>query len=130
MVIHAEWTITRTAGESTELLSVGFDLIPREVGTGKELTLTNTIGDSTVSSAYSFGVNEAAPVAVITGTSSTTEGDVVVFDGSESTDANNDELTYTWTQLSGTPVTISLSSPSEVNLMRLRYQAMKLSRSN
>ena len=118
----AEWTITRTAGESTELLSVGFDLIPREVGTGKELTLTNTIGDSTVSSAYSFGVNEAAPVAVITGTSSTTEGDVVVFDGSESTDANNDELTYTWTQLSGTPVTIILSSPSEV-----KFNAPKVS---
>ncbi|MEL0655481.1 S8 family serine peptidase [Pseudoalteromonas issachenkonii] len=118
----AEWTITRKAGESTELLSVGFDLIPREVGTEKELTLTNTIGDSTVSSTYSFGVDEAAPVAVITGTSSTTEGDVVIFDGSESTDANNDELTYTWTQLSGTPVTIILSSPSEV-----KFNAPKVS---
>ncbi|MET6760040.1 S8 family serine peptidase [Pseudoalteromonas sp. NCIMB_1079] len=118
----AEWTITRKAGESTELLSVGFDLIPREVGTEKELTLTNTIGDSTVSSTYSFGVNEAAPVAVITGTSSTTEGDVVIFDGSGSTDANNDELTYTWTQLSGTPVTIILSSASEV-----KFNAPKVS---
>ncbi|MEH6816988.1 MAG: S8 family serine peptidase [Pseudoalteromonas distincta] len=118
----AEWTITRKAGESTELLSVGFDLMPREVGTEKELTLTNTIGDSTVSSTYSFGVDEAAPVAVITGTSSTTEGDVVIFDGSESTDANNDELTYTWTQLSGTPVTIILSSASEV-----KFNAPKVS---
>lgn len=118
----AEWTITRKAGESTELLSVGFDLIPREVGTEKELTLTNTIGDSTVSSTYSFGVDEAAPVAVITGTSSTTEGDVVIFDGSQSTDANNDELTYTWTQLSGTPVTIILSSASEV-----KFNAPKVS---
>ncbi|WP_375144350.1 GlyGly-CTERM sorting domain-containing protein [Pseudoalteromonas sp. HL-AS1] len=58
----------------------------------------------------------------MTGTSSTTEGDVVIFDGSGSTDANNDELTYTWTQLSGTPVTIILSSASEV-----KFNAPKVS---
>ena len=117
-----EWTITRVAGESTEDLSVGFDLIPREVGTGKELTLTNTIGNSTVTSTYSFGAKEVAPVAVIAVTPSSIEGETVVFDGSGSTDGNLDELTYSWTQISGTPATIILSSESEV-----KFKAPKIS---
>lgn len=106
------WTITRAVGESTEMLSVGFDLIPRTASTDNEVTLTNTLGSNTAESTYTFGVIEVAPVAAITGLSSATEGSSVTVDGSSSSDANADTLTYAWTQLSGTPVSFSASSAS------------------
>ncbi len=106
------WTITREVGASAEVLPVGFDLIPRQASTGNELTLTNTLGDDTVTSSYSFGVVEVAPVAAITGLSSATEGSTVNADASTSSDANADSLTYAWVQLSGTPVSFDASAAS------------------
>ena len=95
---------------STDELSVGFDLIPRAAGMDNELTLSDTLEGDTVTSTYRFGVNEVAPVAVISPTSSVTEGSALTMDGSTSSDVNGDELTYTWLQLSGTPVTFDASS--------------------
>lgn len=106
------WNITRTVGESTEALSVGFDLIPRAASTNNEVKLSNTLGSNTVESTYTFGVVEVAPVAAITGLSSATEGSSMTVDGSTSSDANADELTYSWKQLSGTPVSFDASAAS------------------
>lgn len=50
---------------------------------------------------------EGAPTAVITGSSAVTEQASVQLNGSSSTDPNEDILTYTWVQLSGTPVSFS-----------------------
>lgn len=104
-----EWTVTRVAGESTETMTVGFDLIPRQSGTDKELVLTNTIDGSSVESVYSFGVIDVAPVAAANDVTSAREGTNVTIDAGISSDANNDALTYAWKQLSGTPVSLVTS---------------------
>ena len=115
------WTITRAVAQSTEMLSVGFDLIPRTASTGNEITLSNTLGSDTVTSTYNFGVVEVAPVATITGLLSTIEGNAVTVDGSTSSDANSDELTYAWLQLGGTPVSYV------ANAETLNFDAPKVS---
>ena len=106
------WSITRAVGESTEMLSVGFDLIPRTASTDNEIKLSNTLGSNTIESMFTFGVVEVAPVAAITALSTTTEGSNVTVDGSTSSDANGNELTYSWVQLSGTPVSFDASAAS------------------
>lgn len=106
------WSITRAVGESTDELEVGFNLVPRTASTDNEVKLTNTLGTSTIETMYTFGVIEVAPVAVITGLSSVTEGASVTVDGSTSSDANANELTYSWVQLSGTPVSFDASAAS------------------
>jgi subtilisin family serine protease len=116
------WSITRTVGESTETLSVGFDLIPRTASMDNEVNLTNTLGSDTIETTYSFGVVEVAPVAKITGLSTTSEGNTVTADGSTSSDANSDELTYSWVQLSGTPVSFDASAAS------ISFEAPKVSK--
>jgi len=104
------WMITRAVGESTEMLSVGFDLIPRTASTGNEVSLSNTLGSDTVMSTYSFGVVEVAPVAMIMGLSNGPEESVMTMNASSSYDENSDELTYTWLQLGGSPVTFDSSA--------------------
>ena len=106
------WTITRAVGMSTEMISVGFDLIPRTASMDNEVRLTNTLGSDTIESVYTFGVVEVAPLALITGLSTTVEGSSVTVDGSTSSDANADALTYSWIQLSGTPVGFDASAAS------------------
>jgi subtilisin family serine protease len=106
------WTITRAVGMSTEILSVGFDLIPRTASMDNEVRLTNTLGSDAIEAVYTFGVVEVAPVALITGLSTATEGSSVTVDGSTSSDANADTLTYSWVQLSGTSVGFDASAAS------------------
>jgi subtilisin family serine protease len=116
------WAITRAVGESTDELEVGFKLVPRTASTGNEVKLSNTLGTNTVETMYTFGTIEVAPVAAITGFTTTTEGSSVTVDGSTSSDANADELTYAWVQLSGTPVSFDSSAES------LSFTAPKVSK--
>lgn len=104
------WEVTREVGMSTEVASVSFDLVPRTASTANEVTLTNTLGNDTIASSYSFGVAEVAPVAIITGPSSITEGNSATFDASSSFDSNGDDLSYNWRQTSGTTVSINSSA--------------------
>lgn len=106
------WTITRAVGMSTEVLPVGFDLIPRKASTENAITLSNTLGNNTLTSTYSFGVVEVAPIAAISGFKTVTEGSSITVDGSTSSDANADTLTYSWVQLSGSPVRFNNSAAS------------------
>ena len=53
---------------------------------------------------------EGAPTASITGSTAVLELQNVTLDGSGSTDPNGDTLSYSWVQLSGTPVVINNSS--------------------
>lgn len=104
------WTITRAVGVSSDVLSVGFDLIPRAAGVSSEITLSDTLDNDTVTSTYNFGAADVAPVIIITAPSSVTEDDSFTIDASSSSDANGDELSYTWIQLSGTPVSFSANT--------------------
>jgi len=53
---------------------------------------------------------EGAPTAMITGSTSVTEKSNAQLSAASSSDPNGDELSYTWVQLSGTPVTFSANS--------------------
>ena len=55
---------------------------------------------------------EGAPIAMITAPSAVQEKSSVAIDGSGSTDPNGDDLTYTWTQIGGTPVNFNASASS------------------
>lgn len=48
-----------------------------------------------------------APVAVASGPSQAATGNSITLDGTSSHDPDGDSLTYTWEQISGTPVTLS-----------------------
>jgi subtilisin family serine protease len=98
------WTITRAVGLSTDVVSLGFDLIPRTASTGNEVVMSNTLGSDTVTSTYSFGVVEEAPVAAFSGPGGVEEGGIVNIDASSSSDSNRDELSYSWVQLAGPSV--------------------------
>jgi hypothetical protein len=104
------WMITRAVGESIDMLSVGFDLIPRTASTGNEVVLSNTLGSDTTMSTYSFGVVEVSPVAMIMGLSNGLEESVMTMNASSSYDNNSDDLTYTWLQLGGSPVTFDMNA--------------------
>lgn len=118
------WTITRAVGESTEALPVSFNLIPRTSGSSYELVLTNTLGDDTETSTHSFDVTEVAPVAMTDAPANVQEGSSVTIDGGVSYDANGDDLTYTWVQLGGSPVSFSANAAS------ISFQAPKVSKLN
>jgi len=115
------WMITRAVGESIDMLSVGFDLIPRTASTGNEVVLSNTLGSDTAMSTYSFGVVEVSPVAMITGLSNGPEESVMTMNASSSYDNNSDDLTYTWLQLGGSPVTF------DANAEDISFNAPKVS---
>lgn len=116
------WEITREVGKSAKALDVGFDLLPRKSGENFEVKLSNSVGSDTMKSSYNFGVVNVAPVAKASGTSSAQEKTEVSLDGSGSTDANNDDLTYSWMQLSGTPVTFGNSAA------KVSFEAPKVSK--
>ena len=55
---------------------------------------------------------EGAPTAIVSAPSTAKEKQPVTIDGSGSTDPNDDELTYTWTQVGGTPVDVAVNASS------------------
>lgn len=52
-------------------------------------------------------VTNAAPIANAGSDITSSTGNTVTLNGTASTDADNDPLTYSWTQISGTPVTLN-----------------------
>lgn len=53
------------------------------------------------------------PVALAAAVGWSNEGEIVTLDGSGSSDPNGDSLTYTWTQITGPPVTLSSNSTNQ-----------------
>lgn len=76
------------------------------------VNLSNSVnGLATVEAISSADVDvEGAPIAAINVPIFATEGTSVTFNGSISTDPNGDELTYTWVQLGGTPISFSANA--------------------
>ncbi|WP_028765723.1 S8 family serine peptidase [Shewanella fidelis] len=105
------WTVVQEAS-SGEAMVVGFDLIPTKAGSAYAMKLTNSFGDDMVEETVKFGVSEVAPVAVLDAPKVAIARRSVTMDGSGSFDGNDDELTYKWVQLSGTPVEFNASSAS------------------
>lgn len=115
---NIKWSVTQPAG-SSEIMSVGFDLIPRKSGEFFGINLSNTLGEDTVETQRQFGVIQVAPVADISAPTKVKEGATVAISGKGSSDANNDALTYKWVQTAGAVATfnataseISFSAPS------------------
>lgn len=105
------WSIT--VPKATEAQDVTFELIPRKAGQANELVLSNTVANDTselLSQNYTFAVSEASPVAVVNAPATVVEGKTFRLDASESTDANDDPLTYQWTQISGTSLPFDASA--------------------
>ncbi|MDR9764761.1 S8 family serine peptidase [Shewanella baltica] len=110
---NVKWSVTQPAG-SAEIMSVGFDLIPRKSGEFFGINLSNTLGDDTVETQRQFGVIQVAPVADASAPAKVKEGAVVAVSGKGSSDANNDALTYKWVQTAGTGVSFDATA-SEIS---------------
>jgi hypothetical protein len=110
---NVKWSVTQPAG-SAEVMSVGFDLVPRKSGEFFGINLSHTLGEDTVESKHQFGVIQIAPVADALAPAKVKEGASVMISGKGSSDANNDTLTYKWVQTAGVAVTFD-STASEIN---------------
>jgi surface protein len=75
-------------------------------------TYTGITGFGTTPTSAFFNVN-TAPVANAGSDQSVSSATSVTLDGTSSSDADNDSLTYSWTQTSGTSVTLSSSTASQ-----------------
>ncbi|TVL16856.1 protease [Shewanella xiamenensis] len=96
------WTIEMSSG--AEAKDISFELVPRKAGVDNELSLSNKVNNAsseTLTQRYQFDVAEVAPVAKVEAPTSVQEGKPLFIDASKSSDANNDPLTYKWTQLGG-----------------------------
>ena len=74
------------------------------------MKLNNTLGSDTISNEYTFGVVQGDPVAAVSRNVNIREGDTATFDGTVSTDPNNDQLTYSWKQVAGQAVTFDANA--------------------
>ncbi|WP_338589181.1 S8 family serine peptidase [Shewanella khirikhana] len=102
------WSVDMASGQEAQ--DVSFDLIPRKASKANELVLTNKVDNATaklISDSYSFDVPEVKPVARVGAPAAILEGSNLTLDGSLSTDANGDGLTYKWTQLGGKSVSVA-----------------------
>lgn len=96
------WTIEMPSG--AEAKDISFELVPRKAGVDNELSLSNKVNNAsseTLTQRYQFDVAEVAPVAKVEAPTAVQEGKPLFIDASKSSDANNDPLTYKWTQLGG-----------------------------
>lgn len=74
---------------------------------------TDDVNTTEVVNASSVAIQvEGGPTAVISGSTSVVEKASVNLSGSTSSDPNGDALSYTWVQISGTPVSFSASAES------------------
>lgn len=96
------WTVEMPSG--AEAKDISFELVPRKAGVDNELSLSNKVNNAsseTLTQSYQFDVAEVAPVAKVEAPTAVQEGKPLFIDASKSSDANNDPLTYKWTQLGG-----------------------------
>ncbi|MFT3838765.1 MAG: myxosortase-dependent M36 family metallopeptidase [Myxococcaceae bacterium] len=111
------WAVTGTGPTGSQLnnatqAAATFDT--GDVSADTPVTLTLTVSDGTLSSTATVVVNvldkNNAPVAVATGPASANSRSVVTLDGSGSTDADGNPLTYLWSQVAGPGVQLSDAS--------------------
>jgi PKD domain/FG-GAP-like repeat/FG-GAP repeat len=82
-------------------------------GVSGTLTFSLVVNDGQVASPPStvdITVQDRAPVAVAPATITASAGAVVILDGGASSDPDQDPLTYTWTQISGTSVALNVAA--------------------
>ncbi|WP_283106882.1 S8 family serine peptidase [Shewanella surugensis] len=108
---EVQWDVIQKTGESTEESTISFDMLPSKAN-NYSLLLSYIMGDTTVEQEYTFSVQEVAPVATINSPESVLEAASLTLDGSGSSDANGDELTYQWVQTAGTSVEFDASGQS------------------
>ncbi|MEW6983672.1 S8 family serine peptidase [Colwelliaceae bacterium 6471] len=91
-------------------LSFSTIIVDDFVGGSVDVVLTHSVDAANTEEVVDSGSVaievEGAPTAIISAPTAVQEGSSVTIDGSSSSDVNGDDLTYSWVQLGGAPVTI------------------------
>ncbi|WP_414829226.1 PKD domain-containing protein [Alteromonas sp. H39] len=116
----ASYAWTQTAGPAVELTNADQTVVsftaPDEQGAVVELTLTVTDEyDDSDTASISATIN-SAPVISISGPSEAVETTTIALDGAATSDADDNIVSYQWTQESGPQVTIGSPTSSSTSL--------------
>ena len=84
---------------------------PAGMNLGFSLTVSDGLDTASASTSVQVANVNQPPVAHAGGAQTVNEASLVTLDSTASADPDGDSLTYSWTQTSGTPVTLDLSDP-------------------
>ncbi|MBV7261402.1 chitinase [Photobacterium sp. WH24] len=121
-IVSYQWTQTSgpaltLTGSDTATATVAVPEVTADTQYAFTLTVTDNAGDTATDSvtvtAKAPGSN-TAPVVAVSGPATANAGDTVVLDASQSSDADGDTLTFTWTVPAGVNATVNGATVSFV----------------